>query len=64
MYLSNAEGTGYKIMIDSVNEMTLADFMKVKYLIDPSRDGGSDSCKFDGNSPISLSFYTANFCQY
>jgi prepilin-type N-terminal cleavage/methylation domain-containing protein len=64
MYISNEQGNGYKILIDQINEMTWEDFMKIKYLIDPFRDEGSDSCKFDGDSPKSLSFYTANFCSY
>lgn len=62
IYISNSDGSGYKIIDFQIAEFTGEDYLKERGLIDPARDGGSDSCKVDGNLPGAWGFYTYNAC--
>ncbi len=62
MYISNEDGSGYKLLDYQISEFTPADYLKERGLIDPARDGGSDPCKVDGDSPEAWGFYTYNAC--
>lgn len=62
MYISNADGTGYKLIDSKIEELTPDDYLKQRGLVDPARDGGSDDCKVDGVSPEAWGFYTYNAC--
>lgn len=62
MYISNEDGSGYKIIDYGVAELSPEDYLKQRMLIDPARDGGSDPCKADGNLPQAFGFFTYNAC--
>lgn len=62
MYISNDQGTGYKIIDYNIDDFVSDDYFRAKALIDPARDGGEDSCNVDGTTPTAWGFYTYNAC--
>lgn len=62
MYISKSDGSGFKLVNFQIAEFTAADYLRQRGLVDPARDGGSDPCKVDGESPEAWGFYTYNAC--
>lgn len=62
MYISNSDGTGYKLIDFNIAEFGAADYLKQRGLVDPARDGGTDNCNVDGQARAAWGFYTYNAC--
>ena len=62
MYISNGDGSGFKLINFQISEFTPADYLGQRGLVDPAKDGGSDPCRVDGGNPQSWGFYTYNAC--
>jgi len=63
IYISTSDGSGYKIIDYQISDFDdAADYMKIRGLIDPARDGGADSCRADGTNPEAWGFFTYNAC--
>lgn len=62
MYISNSDGSGYKLIDFQISEFVPADYLGQRGLVDPARDGGTDNCRVDGSSPTAWGFYTYNAC--
>ena len=61
-YISNSDGTGYKLVDFQIAEFSAQDYLQQRGLVDPARDGGTDPCRVDGVSPQAWGFYTYNAC--
>lgn len=62
IYTSNSDGAGYKLLDFQIEEFTPENYLKQRALVDPTRDGGPDNCKVDGDSPQAWAFYTYSAC--
>ena len=62
MYISTADGSGYKIIDYHIVDFTAADYLRARALIDSARDGGEDACLADGTNPQAWGFYSYNAC--
>lgn len=62
MYISTGDGSGYKLIDYRIDGFLADDYLRQRGLVDPSRDGGTNSCKVDGANPEAWGFYTYNAC--